>query len=139
MATSTAVAYSDAPSTRTLCLDRARRCAARARLERRLDSGSVLNAMRCEGCPLQDETLSLLLRLLPVALKRRVVFHRPGVSETTFDEDWLLQLIETIRRGDEDSVIFALASRVDPKMRSTIRSLAEKCVARFDSTDLELF
>ncbi|MEM7496477.1 MAG: hypothetical protein AAF371_00630 [Pseudomonadota bacterium] len=122
------------------CLDRARRCAAAARLDRRLDSEAArLDAIRCADCPLHDEALPLLLKLLPAALGRRVVFHRPGARETTFDEDWLLRLMDTIRRGDENSATFALASRVEPRLRPTVRRLAERCVQSLDGAELELF
>ncbi|MEL6481103.1 MAG: hypothetical protein AAFQ75_06600, partial [Pseudomonadota bacterium] len=86
----------------------------------------MLDVVRCHGCPLHDETLSLLLRLLPQALKRRVVFHHPGATETTFDEDWLLRLFEAIRRNDVDTISFALGSRVTPTLQPAVRALAQQ-------------
>ncbi|MEL6286496.1 MAG: hypothetical protein AAFQ18_09810 [Pseudomonadota bacterium] len=127
------------PTPRELCLERARRCAAQARLGRRVDGADLLDVVRCHGCPLHDETLSLLLRLLPHALKRRVVFHRPGATETTFDEDWLLRLFEAIRLNDADTISFALGSRVTPTLRPAVRTLAQQVIERLDRDDLELF
>ena len=127
------------PTSRELCLERARRCAAQARLGRRVDGADLLDVVRCHGCPLHDETLSLLLRLLPQALKRRVVFHRPGATETTFDEDWLLRLFEAIRRNDVDTISFALGSRVTPTLQPAVRALAQQAIERLDRENLELF
>ncbi len=124
---------------RVFCLESARRCAVRARLERRIDERALPALERCAGCPIDDKTLTLLLQLMPKALRRRVVFHRPGARETTFDEDWLLCLMESVRRGDEDSITFALASRVDRALQPTMRRLIERTVDLLDARHLELF
>lgn len=104
-----------------------------------MDREGLLNVIRCDGCPFQDETFSLLLKLLPIALRRQVVFHRPGAEDTTFDEEWLLSLLDSIRRKDDNSVAFALCSRVEPHLRSTVRGLAERSLEGLDGADLELF
>ncbi|MEM9147396.1 MAG: hypothetical protein AAGC57_14490 [Pseudomonadota bacterium] len=123
----------------SVCLERARHCAFRAQLDRRIDCESLTDLERCSGCPFQDETLSLLLKLMPMAFGRRVVFHRPGASDTTFDEAWLLRLIESVRNGDEASATFALCSRVERRLRPAMRNLAKRCAENLDAPGLELF
>ncbi|MEM9761202.1 MAG: hypothetical protein AAF968_01600 [Pseudomonadota bacterium] len=126
------------PTARELCLERARQCAAQARLSRKIDGADLLDVLPRHGGPLHDETLLLLLRLLPEALKRRVVFHRPGATETTFDEDWLLRLFEAISVNDDDTISFALGSRVSPRLQPAVRSLAQQAITRLDHENLEL-
>jgi hypothetical protein len=74
-----------------------------------------------------------------VALGRRVVFHRPGAREMTFDEAWLLRLVASIRTGDSDSLAFALASRVPRPLRAPVLFLAEGLANALDEPSLELF
>lgn len=120
-------------------LQRARRCAFRVRLDPRLDEAAL--PQLASGPPLHsgDTPLSLLIKLMPVAFGRRVVFHRPGTPNTTFDEDWLLRLLHSVRHGDEDSVAFALASRAERRLRPTIRRLAERSFETLDDMTLEPF
>ncbi|MEM1385860.1 MAG: hypothetical protein AAGG06_19765 [Pseudomonadota bacterium] len=82
---------------------------------------------------------SALLRLLPIALGRRVVFHRPGSPEITFDESWVISLLTSIKRGDADSTLFALSSRISRPMRGQVRYLARGFADRLDTAELELF
>lgn len=135
----TAAVFDQPKPQQSLCLESARRCAARARLDPRLDGNSAFDVLRCEGCPLHDDAMRHLLRLLPIALKRPVKFYRPGAQEQTFDERWLLNLLSSIRAGDKDSVLFALASRVDPRYRRVVRILAERCAERLDWLEMELW
>lgn len=139
-----AVRLADAQPAETIALEaswlqRIRRCAFRVRLDRRIDAGALPQLASCSPVQSGDTPLSLLIKLMPIAFGRRVVFHRPGNRNTTFDEDWLLRLIYSIRSGDEDSTAFALASRAGPRLRPTMRRLAERTVETLDDRPLELF
>lgn len=120
-------------------LDRVRRLAMDCRLAPRLDADRYCALLRAEKGPAGAAHLSGLMRLLPIALGRRAVFHRPGAREMTFDEAWLLRLVASIRAGDRDSVAFALASRVPRHLRAPIRFLAEGLANALDEPSLELF
>ena len=54
----------------------------------------------------------VLMRCLSQALGQRPVLHREGVSETSFDEAWLLRLAHSLKTGDAASAAFLLHSRV---------------------------
>lgn len=57
--------------------------------------------------------LETLVRCLPQATGRALRLHRPGASELTFDEAWLMQLFDSLSRQDRSSFEFLLRSRVD--------------------------
>ena len=65
-----------------------------------------------------------LTRCLTQALGQAPVFFRRGAQETSFDEAWLLRIAASIRRNDDDSLIFCVASRVAPMHRRNIAFLA---------------
>ncbi|MEM7506749.1 MAG: hypothetical protein AAF415_08375 [Pseudomonadota bacterium] len=105
-------------------LDDMRRTAMDSRLERR-PNPEMLCALRHQDEALPGNAhLSALIRLLPIALDKRMVFHRPGVPDRTFDESWLLRLISATEQRDEHSLTFALASRVPKHFHAPIRFLA---------------
>ena len=64
------------------------------------------------GAFVPDSALDLLLQDLPKAIGRRLRFFEPGAAELSFDEAWLLGVIEAIRAGDSDRYRFALLSRM---------------------------
>lgn len=84
-----------------------------------------------EACALLtlDRTLSLaahadaLMRCLDQALGQRAILFRPGTSEQSFDEAWLLQLATALCRKDEASTTFLLHSRIDRQHHRHIRFL----------------
>lgn len=64
-----------------------------------------------------------LMRCLPEALGKPVRLLSPGCNETTFDEDWLMQLGQACSSGDSTSVRFLLHSRVAPEHRRPVQFL----------------
>ena len=62
----------------------------------------------------------VLMRSLPQALGRLPVFYRPGVADTSFDEDWLLRIVDRHRASDAGSVAFLLRSRVPDHARRNL-------------------
>ncbi|MBS1302708.1 hypothetical protein [Loktanella sp. SALINAS62] len=64
-----------------------------------------------------------LVKILPQVLERRPVIWRPGTRGATFDEEWLLAVVDAVRRGDVDSERFLLRRRVKPASLHTVRLL----------------
>jgi len=109
-----------------------RRLAAQARLSRREEPERMCALLQVRPAAEAEAYGEALLRLLPVATGRRVTFRRPGAGSRSFDEAWVLTLLDSIRAGDADSVRFALASRVATHMRRPVRFLAEGFARRID-------
>ncbi|MEM8538073.1 MAG: hypothetical protein AAGF56_09455 [Pseudomonadota bacterium] len=63
----------------------------------------------------QDAFARALFRGMAEALGSRPIFFRPGETELSFDESWLLRLLIASHSGDGDSVAFLIRSRV-PKI-----------------------
>lgn len=68
----------------------------------------------------QAEVAEALMRVLPEALGRRPRFYRPGVKSVSFDEAWILRLIEAHLAGRPDDVAFLIGSRVVPPLRRQV-------------------
>lgn len=79
-----------------------------------------------------------LLRGLPQGLGRRLVFHRPGAAEVTFDESWTTALVTALARGDPDGARLMLG-RLAPPTRRPLRFLAQGLADRLESLYLEQF
>ncbi|MEM0922415.1 MAG: hypothetical protein AAGF44_01005 [Pseudomonadota bacterium] len=112
-------------------LNQIRLAAMECRLARKPNPESIC-ALRHKGEVLSAEAhLSALLRLLPVAMNRRVTFLRPGVEDRSFDEKWLLRLLHSVRTDDTDSLVFGLASRIPRHFHAPIQFLAKGCADIF--------
>ncbi|MEM8556037.1 MAG: hypothetical protein AAGF71_14580 [Pseudomonadota bacterium] len=59
-----------------------------------------------------DVYLAALFRTLPQALGRRLTMHPVQCQEISFDEAWLLQVINRFEANDLDSVSFLLKRRI---------------------------
>ena len=67
-----------------------------------------------------------LVRGLPAALQRSIIFHKPGNDELSFDEAWLLRAIQCYASCDEDSLAFLLKSRAKPESYPHLMFLISK-------------
>lgn len=67
-----------------------------------------------------------LTRCLAEALGTRPRFYRPGAQELSFDEAWLIQLGQSLERGDFANVEFATKSRVLPEHRRLLNYLVSR-------------
>ncbi|MEP5153659.1 hypothetical protein [Planktotalea sp.] len=65
----------------------------------------------------RDAHLTALLKGLRNAMSRDPVFFRPGVYETSFDENWLIQALCAREAEDWDSFRFLIHSRIAPSHR----------------------
>lgn len=75
--------------------------------------------------PAPDQALAgyakLLVRVLTREMASAPVFFAPGTEETSFDEHWILRVLNRIADGDSDSLYFLIASRTS---RAQCRSIA---------------
>lgn len=69
-----------------------------------------------------------LLRTLAEGLDRRAVFYRPHASDLSFDERWLMALIDAVVHDDHHSLAFLTASRLKPHTRRQILFLVSGLV-----------
>ncbi len=128
-----AAAPAGRPVAETAELALLRRLATRTRLARRTEPETACALLRAEPAQEAGAYGEALLRLLPRALGRRVTLHPPGAQGVSFDEAWLLGLIAAVRSGDADRLVFALASRVEARLRGQIRFLADGFARRIDT------
>ena len=83
------------------------------------------------ACALLDPTaeeaeeahFSVLLRVLEQALDSKPVFYRPGETDRTFDERWLVSLIDARMRNDKSSFGFLIHRRVTMPKRRIVAAL----------------
>ncbi|WP_179379356.1 hypothetical protein [Jannaschia marina] len=71
------------------------------------------------------EHCMMLARALQSASDRRFVLWEPGSEGLSFDEGWLMALLEARTRGDGDSERFLLARRVRPQAWPVLRLLLD--------------
>ncbi|MEM9643130.1 MAG: hypothetical protein AAGA19_16710 [Pseudomonadota bacterium] len=71
----------------------------------------------------RTRALEGLIRCLPQIFERGPVFYRPGVTEASFDESWLLQLLHAAADEDKSSFNFLLRSRVPRLARGQVAYL----------------
>ncbi|QPH54164.1 hypothetical protein [Pontivivens ytuae] len=108
-----------------------RLAALRCRAHRRIDPWQACSFLS-PATPLESYVDGVLL-LLEDGLGRRPVFHAPAAAENSFDESWLLRLLERQIAGDAASVEMLLRSRIRPaelrRMGFLLRGLAERLAA----------
>ncbi|KAA9006097.1 hypothetical protein [Histidinibacterium aquaticum] len=96
------------------------RCRAAARSDL-FDTCAALGSDREAGSAAFAEALMRSLDQVP---GRRWVLYRPGSRDVSFDERWLLALIDALRRGDEDSATFLIRRRIAHADRRPLGFLA---------------
>jgi len=72
-----------------------------------------------------------LMRCLREALGKPPQIHGPGTPTLTFDEHWLIQLGTACSRGDLDSRLFLLGSRVAFENRRLVGYLVGEIASAF--------
>ncbi|WP_138468980.1 hypothetical protein [Poseidonocella sp. HB161398] len=113
-------------------LDLIRREAARARTAPHLDFFRACSLLTLDADRAPIVFARALLRVLGQALGQRPVFLRPGSDTTSFDEDWLMRLLDRLESGDHDSVHFLLRRRVPHDYRRSVAFLLHGLVSRPD-------
>ncbi|MCC5961215.1 MAG: hypothetical protein JJU08_17945 [Rhodobacteraceae bacterium] len=103
-----------------------RQCRAKARLEP-FEACAVLQNAPHEGAqPYADA----LLRVLAQGLAHGPVIHRLGATECSFDENWLLALMDAISRDDRASTAFLLRARLPLHLRRHVGWLTAQMMQR---------
>lgn len=78
-----------------------------------------------------------LLRILAQALPSGFVVHAPQSAERSFDENWLMALMDSIRRGDQSSTDFLLRARLPHSVRRSVGWLAAQMQERLSRSNPE--
>lgn len=73
----------------------------------------------------------VLMRCLGEALGKMPVLYRPGETDLSFDEAWLIQLSNAMRQHDTPSLNFLLRSRVVPQLRRNLAFLLRAITDEF--------
>jgi hypothetical protein len=93
-------------------LRRIRRAAARARASARLELFGACAMLSADRDVAGRAYLDTLLRTLAQGLGRAPVIFCETCPQTSFDEQWLLALLDSHARDDRDSFAFLLCSRL---------------------------
>ncbi|MEM1363269.1 MAG: hypothetical protein AAGF94_16400 [Pseudomonadota bacterium] len=110
-------------------LDLLRAQAAGCRTAARLDLFQACSLLTVDPDKAPVVFARALLRTLGEALGKRPVIHGSGSPEISFDERWLLRLIERLEAGDTDSFTFLLSGRVPHEYRRSVAYLVHGVVA----------
>ncbi|MBR3369247.1 MAG: hypothetical protein IKG52_01305 [Rhodobacteraceae bacterium] len=103
-----------------------RQCRAKARLEPFEACALLQNAPHEGAQPYADA----LLRVLVQGLSHGPVIHRAGAQERSFDESWLLALMDAISRDDRASTAFLLRARLPLHLRRHVGWLTAQMMCR---------
>lgn len=114
-------------------LNRLRLLSLRCRAARRIDVFSACALLSLDRSEAAHAHAAAFLRALPQALEKAPVFHIPGAREISFDEAWILRLLQAIRQRQGDSIAFLIASRIRPCHRRQIAFLAKGLAEGLDT------
>lgn len=89
-----------------------RRAAARSRASARLDLFGACAMLSTDRDSAGQAYLDTLLRTLEQGLGRAPVIYCDACPQMSFDERWIMALLDAHRRGDRDSFAFLLCSRL---------------------------
>lgn len=117
----------------TATLNRLRLLSLRCRAARRIDVFLACALLAMDRVEAAQAFAEALLRALPQATGKPLNFLFPGARERSFDESWLLRLVETVRQGDGDSTTFLIASQVRKPYRRQIAYLAKGLAEGLDT------
>lgn len=98
----------------------------------RLDLFEACTLLDSDGGEAAGAYAAALVRTLGQALGRAPRIHAPGSVEASFDEEWLVRLIERARAGDDASVAFLIGRRVPREKRRSVAFLISGLAARLD-------
>ncbi len=102
------------------------------RAEARADVFEACALLSNERSVAQDAHARALIRCFGQVLGVRPVFYRPGTVQMSFDEAWLMRLVQCRRNGEWDSFQFLLRSRVGKDQRRNMAFLIGGVSERFD-------
>ena len=86
---------------------------------------------RLFGAATDHPVIGFLARL-PSALGRKPVFFQPSSTEISFDEAWLLNLFDAVKKQDHDRYCFAMRSRMSRADSAELHFFAVKAANALD-------
>ncbi len=90
------------------------------RASARLDLFQACSVLDLDSAKASDNYARILVRVIGQALDKPMEFLAPGSEIRTFDEDWLLRVLDCRMRNDTDSYLFLLMRRVPAAKRSSL-------------------
>lgn len=116
-------------------LNRLRFLAAGCRASARLDLFRACDFLDPDDSVVARASATAIVRTLDQAIGTKAVLFTPGTSEASFDEAWLLRLIERCRARDHSSIDFLLKCRVLPERRSAFLHLIQTLADNIEAFD----
>lgn len=116
-------------------LRRIRRVAARSRASARLDLFGACAMLSADRDVAGRAYLDTFLRTVEQGLGRAPVIYCEACPQMSFDERWIVALLDAHLRGDRDSLAFLLCSRLPHAVRRHIGFLIGG-IARSADTDV---
>jgi hypothetical protein len=107
-------------------LERVRACAKEVRAYPRLDMFKACQLISMDIELLSSEVLEILVRSLPQAFGRHLAIQPPGTLQVSWDEKWLLSLVNSVSISDYDSVKFLVKSVVKKNHRRDFFTIASE-------------
>ncbi|MEM7242569.1 MAG: hypothetical protein AAF429_10320 [Pseudomonadota bacterium] len=104
-------------------LNRLRFISAQCRASARLDLFNACSFLAAQREDSLDINAEALVRVINQAIDSKFRFSTPGSNATTFDEDWLLRLIDRLQAEDYDSLNFLYMRRVAREKRGVLHAL----------------
>ncbi|MEM9853782.1 MAG: hypothetical protein AAF841_04935 [Pseudomonadota bacterium] len=104
-------------------LNRLRFLAQSCRADARLDLSEACLLIQTDHSRGLDAIATAMIRVVSQAVEGHVVFLCPGSPHMTFDEEWLMRLLDRASRQDTTSVEFLLRRRVCRRHHHAFRSI----------------
>lgn len=104
-------------------LNRLRFLAQTCRSEAKLDLAQACSAIHVDAAKSLDGLATSLIRVISQAVEEPVIFLAPGARHMTFDEEWLLRVLDRAIARDGASVEFLLRRRVAGRNHYAFRSI----------------
>ena len=109
-----------------LLLKKIRKCALDVRACPRLTVFRACQLISLGFHESNSNVLELLIRSMPDTFGRNLKFFNKGENEISWDERWLVTLIDCVSRADFDSVHFLINSVVQKEYRAEFKTLASE-------------
>ena len=112
--------------------DKLRFLSAECRASARLDLFEACKVLDTDHEKAIDSYARVLVRVIGQALDKPMEFLSPGSKSRSFDEDWLLRLLDCRMRNDSDSYLFLLMRRVPTIKRNSLDQLLKNLALQND-------
>ncbi|MEL7090707.1 MAG: hypothetical protein AAFN94_03125 [Pseudomonadota bacterium] len=112
-------------------LNHIRMAAMGCRAAARVDLFEACALLTLDGETARRTFVSTFVKCLSDAVNKRIIWHRPGTAELSFDEAWVMRVFTAIRDEDRASLDFLLRSRVAPADRRYIGFLLNQISDQF--------